>query len=103
MYDIKNLKLKIRPEKEYKYNSLWNIAAKFKDVIVDYLGEQFIVELKIWHGNEYHERGEEQLVGYLDYFRKDKGYMISFNFNKKKAIGVKEIQVGKRVIVEAVV
>jgi len=27
------------------------------DLIVDYLGEQFIVELKIWHGNEYNTRG----------------------------------------------
>lgn len=32
------------------------------DVIVDYLGEQFIVELKIWHGIEYNERGEKQLL-----------------------------------------
>lgn len=77
--------------------------AKRTDVIVDYLGEQFIVELKIWHGNEYLERGEEQLAGYLDYFRKDKGYMISFNFNKKKVTGVKKIQAGDKVIVEAVV
>ena len=30
-------------------------------MIVDYLGEQFVVELKIWHGNEYNERGEQQL------------------------------------------
>lgn len=73
------------------------------DVIVDYLGEQFIVELKIWHGNEYNERGEKQLTDYLDYYHKDKGYMLSFNFNKKKEVGVKEIQVGGKTIVEAVV
>lgn len=29
VYDIKNLKLRIRPEGEHKYNSPWNIAAKF--------------------------------------------------------------------------
>lgn len=29
--------------------------------------------------------------------------MISFNFNKKKEIGVKEISVGDKVLVEAVV
>ena len=29
-------------------------------MIVDYLGEQFIIELKIWHGNEYHERGPKK-------------------------------------------
>lgn len=77
--------------------------AKRTDVIVEYQGEQFIVELKIWRGNEYNERGEEQLVGYLDYFRQEKGYMISFKFNKKKEVGVKEIKVRGKTIVEAVV
>lgn len=35
------------------------------DVIVDYLGEQFIIEMKIWRGNAYHERGEQQLLDFL--------------------------------------
>lgn len=73
------------------------------DIIVDYRGEQFIIELKIWRGNEYNERGEKQLIDYLDYYRKDRGYMLSFNFNKKKSIGVKEIKIGSKTIVEAVV
>lgn len=73
------------------------------DVIVDYLGEQFIVELKIWHGSEYNERGEKQLTDYLDYYHKDKGYLLSFNFNKRKEVGVKEIKIGGKTIVEAVV
>lgn len=77
--------------------------ARRTDLIVDYLGEQFIVELKIWHGSEYNARGEKQLTEYLEYFHKDKGYMISFNFNQKKEIGVKEIQAGGKTIVEAVV
>ena len=29
VYDIKNLKLKIRPKEEHRYNSPWNIAARF--------------------------------------------------------------------------
>lgn len=73
------------------------------DLIVDYAGEQFVIEMKIWRGNAYNERGEEQLVDYLDYFHKDRGYMLSFNFNKKKEIGVKTIAVGDKVIVEAIV
>ena len=73
------------------------------DVIVDYGGEQFIIEMKIWRGNEYNERGKEQLTGYLDYFHKKKGYMISFNFNQKKEIGVKTITFGDKMIVEAMV
>lgn len=77
--------------------------AKRTDVIVDYLGEQFIVELKIWHGNEYNERGERQLAEYLEYYHQKRGYMISFNFSRKKETGVKEIVVGDKVLVEAVV
>lgn len=73
------------------------------DVVVDYAGEQFIVEMKIWRGNEYNVRGEKQLTGYLDYFHQKKGYMLSFNFNKKKEIGVRTITLGDKTIVEAVV
>lgn len=70
---------------------------------MDYRGEQFIVELKIWRGSEYNERGEKQLTEYLDYYHKDKGYLVSFNFNQKKETSVKEIRVGEKTIVEAVV
>lgn len=73
------------------------------DVVVDYAGEQFVIELKIWHGSEYNERGERQLTEYLDYFHHKKGYMLSFNFNKKKETGVKTITFGEKTIVEAVV
>lgn len=49
------------------------------DVIIDYGGEQIIVELKVWRGNAYNERGERQLLDYLDYYHLKKGYMLSFN------------------------
>ena len=73
------------------------------DLVVDYRGEQFVVELKIWHGEAYNKSGEEQISDYLEYYGLKKGYMISFNFNKKKEVGVKEIGVGDKVLVEAVV
>lgn len=76
---------------------------KRTDVIVDYRGEQFIIELKIWHGEEYSRRGETQIFEYLQYYRKEKGYMLSFNFNKKKEAGVKKICCQGKEIVEAVV
>ena len=73
------------------------------DLVIDYRGEQSVIEMKVWRGNAYHERGEEQLVGYLNHFRLKKGYMLSFNFNKKKETGVKEIVLGDKVLIEAVV
>lgn len=73
------------------------------DLVIDYQGEQSIIEMKVWRGNAYHERGEEQLSAYLDYYHLKKGYMLSFNFNKKKEIGVKEIVLGDKLLIEAVV
>ena len=69
----------------------------------DYLGERFVVELKIWRGNAYNERGQEQLSDYLDYYHIQKGYMLSYNFNKNKEVGVKTISVGDKTLIEAVV
>ncbi len=73
------------------------------DLIIDYLGEQFSVELKIWRGNAYNTRGEKQLCEYLDYFHVSEGYMLSFNFNKRKTTGVHEVQIGDKKLIEAVV
>ena len=73
------------------------------DLIVDYLGEQFVIEMKIWRGNIYHERGEKQLAEYLSHYHLDKGYMLCFNFNKKKKTGLTKVQVNDKIIVEAIV
>ena len=51
------------------------------DMIIDYQGEQFIIEMKLWRGDSYSTRGEKQLSDYLDYYHLEKGYMLSFNFN----------------------
>ena len=73
------------------------------DIIVDYKGKRFIIELKIWHGNEYDLRGQKQLFDYLDYYKEDKGYLLSFNFNKNKKTGVNELEYDGRKIMEVVV
>ena len=73
------------------------------DLIIDFCGEQKIVELKIWHGEEYNRRGEAQLSEYLEEYHLKRGYMVSFNFNKKKQIGVNKIVCGDKVLIEAVV
>lgn len=76
---------------------------KRTDVIVDYHGHQYVIEMKIWRGQEYNNRGEEQLMEYLDDYHVNKGYMVSFNFNRKKKTGVREIVFKDKVIIEAVV
>ncbi|MDD7388520.1 MAG: ATP-binding protein [Lachnospiraceae bacterium] len=73
------------------------------DVVVDYRGEQYVIELKIYHGSEYNRRGEQQLSDYLESYHLEKGYMLSFNFNKKKTVGIKTVYCNGKTIVEAVV
>lgn len=70
------------------------------DVIVDYLGQQYIIELKIWRGERYNAAGEQQICEYLDYWNLDTGYMLSFNFNQNKEPGVKRVQIGEKVLFE---
>lgn len=67
------------------------------DIVVDYLGRQSVIEIKIWHGPKYNEEGEQQLIDYLDLYHLDKGYLLTFSFNKKKQPGKKEVHIqGKR-------
>ncbi|MDO4337469.1 MAG: AAA-like domain-containing protein [Eubacteriales bacterium] len=73
------------------------------DIVVDYRGEQFVVELKLWRGKKYHADGEKQISEYLDFYHLKKGYMLTFCFNKKKEIGVKEVWYGDKLLIEAVV
>lgn len=73
------------------------------DVIVDYLGQQYIIELKIWRGERYNEQGEKQISDYLDYFGLTTGYMLSFNFNRNKETGVRRVEIGDKVLFEGTV
>lgn len=73
------------------------------DLIIDYKGNQYVIEMKIWHGDEYNRRGEEQLIGYLEDYKLQKGYLLSFNFNKNKEVGLKELHFKDYTLVEAIV
>ena len=74
------------------------------DVVIDYLGKQYVIELKIWRGNAYNERGEDQLCRYLEYFDLQEGYLLSFCFNKNKQSGLlPPVEINGRTLVEAIV
>jgi len=52
------------------------------DLVIDYGRDQFILELKIWRGEQYEKEAYEQLYGYLDHKRADTGYLLTFDFRK---------------------
>jgi len=53
------------------------------DLVIDYLKQQFILELKIWRGDSLHEDAYEQLADYLESQNHDCGYLLTFDFRKK--------------------
>lgn len=54
------------------------------DVVVTYNRVKYIIELKIWRGQKYEEKGLHKLSEYLDSQGEQKGYMVVFNFNKDR-------------------
>ena len=73
------------------------------DVVIHYNGKRYIIELKIWHGDRYNTRGEEQILSYLDRFDLNVGFMLSFSFNKNKKTGVEKVNIGNKVLYEGIV
>ena len=73
------------------------------DLVIDYLGERHIVELKIWRGSAYHEKGEIQLANYSDHYHLDRAYLLSYSFNKNKKTGLTHKIVQGKTLIEAFV
>lgn len=68
------------------------------DVVITYLKEKYLVELKIWRGEEYHKKGLKQLSDYLEINELDCGYLIIYNFNKTKEYKSETIMVDSKKI-----
>lgn len=63
------------------------------DVVITYNNFKYIIEMKIWRGQKYHQGGVNQLCDYLDINSLDKGYLVIFNFNKNKEFKEERIRV----------
>ena len=73
------------------------------DIVITYNENKYIIELKIWRGEEYHEKGLKQLVDYLDINNQNKGYLLVFNFNKNKEYKKEELTIECKEIFEVFV
>ncbi len=54
------------------------------DIVVTYQQKRHVIELKIWRGNAYHQKGLKQLSDYLDTYSLKEGYLLIYDFNKNK-------------------
>jgi hypothetical protein len=56
------------------------------DIVITYEKKVYILELKIWHGEEYNNKGLQQLGEYLEQYKLDEGYLLIFDFRKKESL-----------------
>jgi hypothetical protein len=69
------------------------------DIVVTYGAKQKeVVELKIWRGAEYHQKGLRQLSEYLDFQNLKHGFLLIFDFNKNKQYKTDSIKVNDKEI-----
>ena len=73
------------------------------DIVIVYNNNKYIIELKVWRGEEYHKKGLEQLADYLNINNQNKGYLLVFNFNKNKEYKKEEVIVEGKEIFEVFV
>lgn len=78
---------------------------KRTDIVIDYKGIQYIIELKLWYGQVYRDKGRLQLCEYLEAYGQSKGWLVSFCFSKSKTADadIKEIQFGDKIISEIII
>jgi len=59
-------------------------AEKRLDVVVVFKDEKFIIELKVWYGQKYHDEGKRRLKKYMEGEFVDKGYMLIMDKRRSK-------------------
>ncbi len=53
------------------------------DIVITFENRKYIMELKIWNGESYHQAGIEQLCDYLDRQNQERGYLLVYDFRGK--------------------
>lgn len=69
------------------------------DIVITYNKKMYIIELKIWRGEEYHKKGLFQLGEYLQQYSLTEGYLLISDFRKTENVSeemkVIDVEVGR--------
>ena len=68
----------------YDFKEVQVSEEKRLDVVITYLNQKFVAELKLWYGPKAHEKGLLQLANYLDAQALDEGYLLIFDHSEVK-------------------
>jgi hypothetical protein len=56
------------------------------DIVVTFDNKKYVIELKIWRGQAYHQGGIRQLCGYLDAQKETTGYLLIYDLRKESGL-----------------
>lgn len=69
-----------------------------QDVVITFGNKKYIIELKVWRGKEYHEKGIKQLEEYLKLENAHQGYLVIYDKNENKEYRSETIQLADKEI-----
>lgn len=82
----------------YAFREVQTSLEKRLDIIVTYFQHRYIIELKKWYGEQYHQKGLLQLADYLAIHDVEEGFLVVFDERKNKEWRSEEVVVeGKKV------
>jgi len=67
----------------YDFKEVEVSEEKRLDIVITFENQKYIVELKIWRGETYHQEGIRQLCDYLDRQNQTSGYLVIYDLRKE--------------------
>ncbi|MGE5341967.1 MAG: AAA family ATPase [Candidatus Omnitrophota bacterium] len=67
----------------YDFKEVQISEEKRLDVVITFDNRKYIIELKIWRGESYHQEGIRELCDYLDRQNQSNGYLLIFDLRKE--------------------
>ncbi len=84
--------------KGHSFKEVQTSEEKRLDIVVSYNKYKYIIELKRWYGENYHQKGIKQLDDYLEIHGLKQGFLLIFQYNKIKLHKTEWIEYnGKRI------
>ena len=71
--------------KGHSFKEVQTSEEKRLDIVVTFNEHKYIIELKRWYGETYHQKGINQLSNYLDIHAVHEGFLVIFEYNKVKS------------------
>jgi hypothetical protein len=71
---------------------------KRMDIVVFYGVREYIIELKIWHGEKKFNDGIEQIATYMDSRFQNEGWLLTFSFNNNEKLNNWDVNYDNKLI-----